>query len=158
MKPEQTQVLKVWIAAGLWLVVIAIESSNLLSAANTGRILYPILHFLFGITRAQFPIWHLYIRKTGHFVGYFVLSALLFRAWRSTLPTRNPGVWAMRWATIAFFMSVFVATLDEWHQSFLPSRTAEVSDVVLDSFAALVAQLVILWFYSRDRVTMNPAD
>jgi VanZ family protein len=158
LTPEQKEVLKVWIAAGLWLVLIAIESSNLLSAANTGRILYPILHFLFGITRAQFPIWHFYIRKTGHFVGYFVLSALLFRAWRLTLPTRNPGVWAMRWATVAFFMSVLVASLDEWHQSFLSSRTAEVSDVVLDSCAALVAQLVMFWFYSRNRVTMNPAD
>lgn len=158
MTPKQKEVLKVWIAAGLWLVLIAIESSDLLSAANTGRILYPILHFLFGITREQFTIWHFYIRKTGHFVGYFVLSALLFRAWRLTLPTRNPRVWAMRWATVAFFMSVLVASLDEWHQSFLPSRTGKVSDVVLDSCAALVAQFLIFWFYSRDRVTMSPAD
>jgi len=43
-------------------------------------------------------------------------------------------------------MSVLVASLDEWHQSFLSSRTAEVSDVVLDSCAALVAQLVIFWY------------
>lgn len=144
LTPEQKQVLKVWLAAGLWLVVIAIESSSLLSAANTSRILYPILHFMFGITWAQFRVWHMVIRKTGHFVGYFILSVLLFRAWRLTLPLRSPEMWTMRWATVAFFMSVLVASLDEWHQSFLPSRTGKVSDVVLDSCAALVAQFVIL--------------
>ena len=26
------------------------------------------------------------IRKTGHFVGYFTLSWLLFRSWRDTFP------------------------------------------------------------------------
>lgn len=33
--------------------------------------------------------------------------------------------------------------LDEWHQSFLPSRTATFRDVLLDSSAALAAQIVL---------------
>jgi VanZ family protein len=37
-----------------------------------------------------------------------------------------------------------VATLDEWHQSFLPSRTGTFRDVVLDSSAAFVAQIALL--------------
>jgi VanZ family protein len=123
------------------MALIAIESTSYLSSANTSRILYPILHFLFGVDRAHFPLWHHYIRKTGHFVGYFTLSVLLFRAWKATLPL--PAKWALRWAGIAFFMSAFVASLDEWHQSYLPSRTGAVSDVILDSTAALIAQILI---------------
>lgn len=148
---SQKEVLKTWIAAGLWIILIAIESTSYLSMANTSRFLYPILHFLFRMDRAHFRIWHHLIRKTGHFVGYFILSFLLFRAWRATLPLTSR--WAMRWAAIAFFMSVVVASLDEWHQTFLPSRTGLFSDVVLDSTAALVAQVVIMilesWWSGR---------
>lgn len=149
MTPDQKQLLKVWIAAGLWLIVIAIESTQYLSSEYTSRILYPILHFLLGLDRARFMIWHHYIRKTGHFVGYFILSVLLFRAWRATLPLAP--LWALRWAAIAFFMSAFVASLDEWHQSYIPSRTGAVSDVILDSTAALVAQIVIFFFLQMQR-------
>ena len=148
MTHQQKDLLKAWIAAGLWMVVIAIESTSYLSSANTSRFLYPILHFLFGIEDATFQVLHHYMRKTGHFVGYFILSFLLFRSWRLTLP--RVSRWAMRWAIIAFFMSVLVASLDEWHQTYLPSRTGTIQDVILDSIAALTAQIVILlWLQSR---------
>jgi VanZ family protein len=144
LTPHQKDILKVWIAAGLWLTAIAIESTSYLSSEYTGRFLYPILHFLFGLDRERFMVWHFYIRKAGHFVGYFVLSVLLFRAWKATL--RLPAVWALRWTGIALFMSAAVASMDEWHQSYLPSRTGAIKDVLLDSSAALVAQIVILLF------------
>jgi VanZ family protein len=139
---QEKELLKAWIAAGLWMILIAIESTSYLSSANTSRFLYPILHFLFGIETPRFLVLHHYLRKIGHFVGYFILSFLLFRAWRFTL--RLSSRWALRWATIAFFMSVLVASLDEWHQSFLPSRTGTIRDVILDSIAAFTAQIVIL--------------
>jgi VanZ family protein len=94
--------------------------------------------------RPHFEVWHHYLRKTGHFVGYFTLSFLLFRAWRATLPLSSR--WAMRWAGVAFVMSAFIASMDEWHQTFIPSRTGLFSDVVLDSIAALTAQVVIFIF------------
>ena len=150
MTVDQKSLLKAWIAAVLWMIVIAIESTSYLSSANTSRFLYPLLHFLFAIEYARFEVLHHYLRKTGHFVGYFILSFLLFRAWRFTLPQISR--WAMRWATIAFFMSVLVASLDEWHQSFVPSRTGTIQDVILDSIAAFTAQIVILlWLQSRGR-------
>jgi len=83
-------------------------------------------------------------------VGYFALSVFLFRAWRDTLHPAKVKVWARRWAGSAFLMSVLVASLDEWHQTFLPSRTGRVADVVLDGTAALTAQVVIfLWLRLR---------
>jgi VanZ family protein len=139
-------VLKAWIAATLWLIVIAIESSALLSAHNTSRILYPLLHFLFGLNRLNFEHWHFYIRKGGHVFGYAMLSFLLFRAWRATLPTAGNPKWTLRWANIALLGTALVASLDEWHQSFLPSRTGRWQDVVLDACAGLGAQvLILLW-------------
>jgi VanZ family protein len=65
-------------------------------------------------------------------------------------------------------MSVMVATLDEWHQTTIASRTGNFADVVLDSSAALAAQLVLWWFLRKraayhypatdERVTANPED
>jgi VanZ family protein len=126
------------------MVVIAIESTSYLSSDQTSRFLYPILHYLIGLDWKRFIVWHHYIRKTGHFVGYFILSTLLFRAWKATLSLA--AAWALRWSAIAFFMSAVVASLDEWHQTYIPSRTGAVSDVLLDSSAALTAQIVIYLF------------
>jgi VanZ family protein len=143
-------VLKAWIAAILWLIVIAIESSAMLSANNTSRILYPLLHFLFGIDPVRFHHWHFYIRKTGHVVGYAILSFLLFRAWRATLPVASNARWIFRWANIAVLGTTFVASLDEWHQSYIPSRTGAVHDVILDTSAGIAAQIVLyLWLRPR---------
>jgi VanZ family protein len=143
-------VLKAWIAAILWLILIAIESSALLSAHNTSRILYPLLHFLFGMDWEHFEVWHFFIRKSGHVVGYATLSALLFRAWRATLPAMSDVKWTPRWATIAILGTALVASLDEWHQSFIPSRTGRWQDVVLDTCAGVGAQLLILvWMRQR---------
>jgi VanZ family protein len=148
-------VLKAWIAAVLWLILIAIESSALLSAHNTSRILYPLLHFLFGMDWERFEVWHFFIRKSGHVVGYAVLSTLLFRAWRATLPTMSDVKWTPRWATIAILGTALVASLDEWHQSFIPSRTGRWQDVVLDTCAGLGAQLLILVWTRRKKSSLN---
>jgi VanZ family protein len=140
------EVLKAWIAAILWLIVIAIESSALLSSHNTSRILFPLLHYLFGLDLIRFEHWHFFIRKGGHIFGYAMLSFLLFRAWRVTLPSLDGAKWASRWAAIAVFGTALVASLDEWHQSYLPSRTGRWQDVVLDTSAGIGIQILIfLW-------------
>lgn len=130
----------------LWIGLIAVESTDWFSAEHTSRFLYPILHFLLNIGPQAFEVVHHYLRKMGHFVGYFALSALLFRAWKDTLHVERARTWTLRWTLPAFVMSVLVASLDEWHQTFLPSRTGRVADVVLDSAAALTAQILIFLF------------
>jgi VanZ family protein len=156
LSSDRHDVLKAWTAAILWLIVIAIESSALLSASNTSRILYPLLHFLFGMDFGHFEHWHFYIRKGGHVVGYAILSILLFRAWRVSLPAMSAVRWTPRWANIAILGTALVASLDEWHQSFIPSRTGRWQDVVLDTCAGIAAQILIfLWWKSARKKYVN---
>jgi VanZ family protein len=130
--------------------LIAIESTASLSSENTGRFLYPIFHFLFGLDPVRFVPWHFLIRKTGHVIGYAVLSILLFRAWRVTVAVKNNPRWSIVWARIAMAMTALVGSLDEWHQTFLPSRTGTIHDVVLDTTAGLAAQILLfLWLRSE---------
>lgn len=149
MNSDRHDVLKAWIAAILWLILIAIESTALLSARNTSRILYPLLHYFFGMDWDHFEVWHYFIRKSGHVVGYGILSTLLFRAWRATLPAMSDVKWTPRWASIAVLGTALVASLDEWHQSFIPTRTGAVSDAVLDTCAGMGAQVLIFLWWKR---------
>ena len=146
MSSDRHQVLKAWIAAVLWLIVIAIESSSLGAASNTSRILYPLLHFLFGMEPSLFAHVHIFIRKTGHVFGYGLLSFLLFRAWRETLRQPGAAAWTLRWANLAVLGTAFVASLDEWHQSFNPLRTGTPEDVLLDTCAGIAVQILLFWW------------
>ena len=93
---DRHHALKAWIALILWLIVIAIESTTYLSSDETSRFLYPMLHFLFGIDWVTFQPWHHFLRKCGHVFGYALLSILLFRAWRETLPSKTGTKWTLR--------------------------------------------------------------
>jgi VanZ family protein len=146
LSADQHNALKAWIAAILWLIVIAVESSSLGSSNNTSRILYPLLHFLFGMDPFRFEHVHFFIRKGGHVFGYGLLSLLLFRAWRETLHLPGSANWTLRWANLAVLGTMLVASLDEYHQSFNPLRTGSVRDVVLDTCAGITVQILLfLW-------------
>ncbi len=140
-----------WTAAILWLVLIAIESTPWLSAQNTGHVMYQLLASLFGPLNASGVSWaNAALREVGHVTGYGVLSWLFFRAWRATLGSRAAS-WAPSWSAIAFFMTAAVASLDEWHQTFLPSRTGSIHDVFLDSTAALTVQVLLFALLRKRR-------
>jgi VanZ family protein len=142
-----------WTAAILWLILIAIESTPWLSAQNTGHALYQLLASVFGpVTVSGVSMANAVLRKVGHVTGYGVLSWLLFRAWRVTLGSYRTPAWAFRWAVIAFFMTAAVASLDEWHQTFMPSRTGTIHDVYLDSASALAVQLLLFALLRKRRV------
>ena len=155
--PSGREILGAWIPAGIWLGVIIIESTSALSSENTGRFLYPVLHFLFRLDPLRFPTWHFLLRKAGHVLGYGILSVLLFRAWRVTIRVADDPRWSMVWAGVALFMTAFVASLDEWHQTFLPSRTGSIRDVALDSVAGLAAQVLLLFWRKPIANPSNPA-
>ncbi len=144
----------------LWIGVIATESSDLGSSKHTGAILLNVWTALFGPpNRATFEMVHNLIRKSGHFVGYAILSWLIFRALRSSWQNREAIVqrariyfWRLRWSVMAVAGTAMVAALDEIHQTFNPARTGRWQDVVIDSSGAIALQFCLyLRFHFRDR-------
>ena len=151
-KPDWKQ----WIPALIWIGVICFESTDMMSAANTGSILFAVVARVVGhVDIATLVDWNHHLRKLGHIVGYAILSWLLFRAWRATLPSPIGRLWAFPWARLAFWMTAAVASMDELHQSYIPSRTGRWQDVVLDSAAALTLQ-IFLFLILRNK-TQEPA-
>jgi VanZ family protein len=132
----------------VWIGLIAFESTDFFSSDHTGSMLYALLTRLFGqIDFDKFLVFHHYLRKTGHVVGYGLLCLLLLRGWRATLDQGR--VQLGRTALLSWLGAVFVATMDEWHQSYIPSRTGSWRDVVLDSLAGLVFLLAAYWWLQR---------
>lgn len=84
------------------------------------------------------------IRKSGHFLGYALLGLLNCRALRAAgLPPRRAAL--LGWTAAAAW-----AAVDEYHQSFSPSRGATVEDVFLDSCGAATGIfLYSLWIRTR---------
>ena len=157
MTASRPNLLRAWWPAAVWIGLIAFESTDLFSARNTGSVLYTLWTRLFGeIDLYDFLVIHHYLRKTGHVVGYGVLSLLLLRGWRATFGQTQALLW--RTALLSWLGTAFVASMDEWHQSFIPSRTGTWRDAVLDSMAGLVFLLVAyFWLRRSDEVAPEHA-
>jgi hypothetical protein len=150
IKRSHPNLLRAWWPAAVWIGLIAIESTDAFSSRNTGIVLYTLLSRLFAhINFHAFLLFNHYVRKTGHFVGYGMLSVLMLRGWRATLDRDNSQLG--RTAIFSWLGTVFVATMDEWHQSYIPSRTGTWKDVVLDSVAGLAFLAVAYWWVRRSR-------
>jgi VanZ family protein len=136
-----------WVPAALSVLMIALESTATMSANNTSQWLYPYWVRLIGpISTAHWAEVHHLIRKTGHFVGYGLVSMAFFYSWRQTLLRMAVKHWTLwrRASVLAVLCTLLVAILDEYHQSFLPSRTSSPKDVCIDLCGAITAQLLLL--------------
>jgi len=136
-----------WIPALLSVAMITFESTATMSADNTSRWLYPLWVWLFGPSSAS--AWaevHHLIRKSGHFAGYGIVSITFFYGWKKTLEgaARPARAILISAAARAVLCTVIIAILDEYHQSFLPSRTSSPIDVCIDACGAIAAQLLLL--------------
>jgi VanZ family protein len=137
--------LKYWLPLLIWLGVIFIGSTGVLSAEQTSRFLVPFLRWLDPkISITAILSIHFALRKLGHFIEYGILAVLLWRALRGTLTsTRDLGI-----ASLVFMVSAVFAASDEFHQSFIPSRTASSNDAMIDICGAVVG-LTICWAFTR---------
>jgi len=82
---------------------------------------------------------HFITRKLAHFTEYAILGFLAARAFR-TSPKRAIS---SRWFLISVALVVAFALADEYHQSFVPTRTGSFYDSLIDIAGGLTALLVI---------------
>ena len=112
-----------------------------MSAEHTSRFIGPFLRWLQPeISPATIAAVQLLVRKAAHLGEYAVLGALLLRA-----VTWGMEQVAWRWAGLAWLLALGWAAVDEFRQSFVPSRTGSPVDVAIDATGALVG-LLLFWF------------
>lgn len=124
----------------LWMAFISFASTGNLSAGNTSRIIGPVVLWLFpGTSPETLLVIHGITRKIAHFVEYAVLGLLAARAFRGS---PRPGL-RERWFVVSLGLVVIYALVDEYHQSFVPSRTGTIYDSLIDIAGGLTALLIV---------------
>src|SRR5438093_1320913 len=83
---------------------------------------------------AQLRAMHQVVRKLAHFTEYLVLSVLLYRALRARQRS------SLQAAGLAFVIAGLYAVSDEFHQWFVPGRTAAATDCLIDVSGAVAGQ------------------
>jgi len=123
-----------WLAVAGWLTLIFFLSSQSQLPSPPDA----VLDFIF--------------KKSAHFTVYAVL-AVLFR--RALPPSR--WIWALSWV-----LTVLYAASDEWHQSFVPGRHPQLTDVLIDACGATTGLLIFWWLQRRAQAANaqahNPAS
>jgi VanZ family protein len=128
------------------MVLISIASSSEFSALNTSQVIRPLILWVFpNLSEERVAAIHFLTRKLAHFSEYAVLGILSGRAFASSA---NDFV-RRRWFQAALLLILCYALLDEFHQSFVPSRTASIYDSAIDVAGGLTALLVFRAWHNR---------
>ena len=147
--------LAVWLPVAIAIGVICCESTGTFSAQNTSGWLRPLFERWFGaFSDANWDLFHHYLRKSGHFLGYGTVGFTFLRAWLHILRQRGRSTliaWRIESSILAILSTAIVASGDEFHQTFLPGRTGTPIDVLLDSSGACAMCLLVWLIFWRSR-------
>lgn len=121
-----------------WMLVIFGMSTDIGSAAHTSRYLIPFLFWLDPhISWQTIDLVELLMRKGAHLTEYAILALLLLRGFRGL--TNLTFAWR---AGVTLAIAVCYAASDEFHQTFVASRTASPHDVMIDTCGAIIGLVV----------------
>jgi VanZ family protein len=121
----------------VWAVAISGFSTGAFTSEHTSLVIIPVLRWLLPHASPQtLEYIHHIIRKCAHFTEYFILSLLILRGIRAGRPGTRLASALAAVAIVAGY-----ASLDELHQSFVPGRTAAVTDVLIDTSGGIAGQL-----------------
>ncbi|HEY2919005.1 MAG TPA: VanZ family protein [Candidatus Binatia bacterium] len=134
--------LKYWLPVFIWLGVIFAGSTDIFSTEQTSRYLVPFLRWLDPqISLSTIAAIYFALRKIGHLTEYAILAAFLWRALRnvSSLRAKMSTLFVEVWVACAI-----IAATDEFHQSFIASRTASLNDAFTDNAGAAIGLAICL--------------
>ena len=133
MMKRNIKLIASWAAVLLWMLLIfrlssqVADDSNNLSLGITG-----LLHKLIDgfITVNEEAANHI-VRKSAHFTAYLILGILALNA----LSSSGISKWKKE-IIISLLICVLYAVSDEIHQLFVPGRSGQPGDVLIDSLGA----------------------
>lgn len=111
----------------LWMIFIFVMSSfDATSSSNQSNFIVDIITSIINIK--DIGLLSLIIRKLAHFIEYFILGILLIN-----FITRYD-----KKIIIAILLCIIYATSDEIHQIFVPGRSCQIIDIMIDSLGSIM--------------------
>jgi VanZ family protein len=131
------------VAAVVWALVIFSLSTGGFGPSFTGRVLAGALSLVhLTVSPPRFEVLHLCVRKAAHLAEYAIFAFLLGES-----SEEPPFPWHQRRLLGCFLILVVYSLTDEYHQSFVPGRTASLTDCGIDSIGGAMGILV---YYVND--------
>lgn len=93
-------------------------------------------------------LWDIIFSNGAHFVLYFILTLLAFRA-----IGRSFKIPIFSLAILAFTFSFFYALSDELHQSYVPTRCPSLEDILVDCLGAIAFLMFYLIYSKKIRIS-----
>ncbi len=127
---------KYWLPPILWMIFFFPVLNRFLGSPALYRALLSVFGIFFqDISASSIEVPYIIIRKSIHFVEYAVLTFFLFRAFRGDSSKK----WEMKWAVYSGVISISYGFLDEFLQTFIPTRNGSILDSVINSAGVLFA-------------------
>ncbi len=148
---------RIWRYAPLlaWMIFIFIASTGQMSASNTSRFIRPLVLWIYpNITEENLKFVHFMVRKASHFTEYAVLALFAARAFIGSSITFLRG----RWFLSSLLLVIIYALSDEFHQSFVSTRTGTVYDSMIDTAGGLTALFVFYLWRERKKKTFKEGE
>lgn len=142
-----------WLLVLAWMALIFFLSSQQAADSNqlsTGftKIIVDLISGMFPGLSPQLEWLNHIVRKNAHFIAYFILGLLQINAlYANGLGGRKAFITAL---SICFLYAVS----DEFHQTFVPGRSGELRDVIIDSMGSLTA----IGIYTIGRVKFSKSN
>ena len=113
----------------LWMILIFIMSSfDDNSSSNQSNFIVDIVVNILKIDNIE--LLSLIIRKLAHFTEYFILGILVINMFnRNNISNKY---------LISIILCIIYACTDEIHQFFVPGRSCQVTDVIIDSMGSIM--------------------
>ncbi len=139
--------LKYWSPVLLAMGVIFTASADSHSSEHSYHIIEPLLHWLFpSLSQPTVDVIHEVARKCCHLGEYSIFAMLLWRAFSHGIAHWRE--WSRPKVGVVLFIVFFYAGSDEFHQIFVPTRTARFTDVLIDTSGGALG-LLFLWLLQQ---------
>lgn len=137
------EILFYWFPPIIWMVII-FPTNDYLNSKNTSNFIIPLLLLIVPtIDISTLELVHLMIRKVFHFLNYFTLAFLLYRAF-----TKGNKIFHFKKIIITGIITISYAILDEIIQLLIPSRTGSFYDFIID-LSGCISMICMIYFKSK---------
>ncbi len=89
--------------------------------------------------------YNVYIRKITHYAIYFILGALIYSMYFNINKLLNNKLKFVK--LISNLTGIIYAILDEIHQFFVPGRSCQIKDILIDSFGVVTGVIFCFLIY-----------
>ncbi len=140
------------VATVVWAFVIFYMSTGTFGPGFTAPLLAGALSLVhLTVSPTGFEVLHLCVRKAAHLAEYAIFALLLCKS-----SEEPPFPWRPRRLLGCFLIIAAYSLTDEYHQSFVPGRTASLRDCGFDSIGGAMGILVYYISHLRLRAASWP--